>query len=183
MARLWARQDNAEADWTYIGLDEVGDALGLTGEPARPVAAAGGDAQWPAVLARRTGTDAGSQDEWFLFAAGRTRVWVNGDGLDLGVRALSDKDEIRVNGTTVWFSKDRQACIAPFPGIGRPCQCPRCSTEIQLGSAAVRCPGCSTYYHQDPDQEKPCWTYADGCGVCGRPTSLGDERVWTPEDL
>jgi len=182
MAQLWAHQDNAEAEWTCASLDEVGDALGLTGEPARPVAAVG-DAQWPATLVRRTGTGAGSQDEWFLFAAGRTRVWVNGDGLDLGVRALNDKDEIRVNGVTVWFSKDRQAGIAPFPGIGRRCVCPRCKTEIPLGSPAVQCPGCSTYHHQNPSEEKPCWTYAEGCSVCGRPTSLEDGCVWTPEDL
>ena len=183
MAQLWIRQNDAEPSaWAVVCLDDSGDTLCLTGEPHRPVVTgAGGEAQWPAYVVRHADRDASGQDGWLLFASGQMRVSINGDRLDLGVRALRDKDEIRVNEATMLFSNDQLARVLPFPGIGRPCQCPRCQSEVELGSPAVRCPVCGIYYHQSGDT--PCWTYAEKCAVCDRPTSLEDRCLWTPEGL
>jgi hypothetical protein len=163
-------------------LDDAKDALCLTGEPHRPVVTgADAEAQWPAYVVRHAHKNASGQDGWLLLTSGQIRVSINGDRLDLGIRALRDKDEIRANESTMLFSNDQLARVLLFPGIGRPCKCPRCQLEIEIGSPAVRCPSCGIYHHQSEDS--PCWTYAEKCTICGRSTSLGEGSLWTPEGL
>jgi len=100
------------------------------------------------------------------------------------MRVLEDKDEIRTAGAgSLIFSTERRACVEPFPGMDRPAMCPRCGTEIEVNTPAVRCPGCGVWHHQNIDNELPCWTYAETCATCDQPTDLGTDFRWTPEGL
>jgi hypothetical protein len=112
---------------------------------------------------------------------GPPAVSVNGSRLDLGIRVLRDRDELRAGGGRVFFSTETLAVVVPFPGAGKPTFCPRCKLEIALGSPVVRCPGCGVYHHQS--EEFPCWVYAPRCALCDHPTALDAGYRWVPEDL
>jgi hypothetical protein len=74
-------------------------------------------------------------------------------------------DEIRTHDGATWrFSNDACAEAAPFPGADHPARCGRCTTEIEVGTPAVRCPTCKRYHHERADL--PCWSSVAFCGVC-----------------
>ena len=100
----------------------------------------------------------------------------------LGIVALSDRDEIRpADGLPLFFSTETLARVEPFPASGARGFCPRCKQHIEPGTPAVRCPGCSLWYHMS--DEFPCWTYAPQCSACPQETALDADFRWTPEDL
>ena len=182
MPQLWIQQNDQEPPWAVVPLDEEEDVHYLTGDSQRPVVSGvREEPECPAYVIRHP--DPGGQESWLLFAAsGQTHVSVNGVSVELGVRSLTDKDEIQAGECVMFFSMERLARMSTFPGIGKPCKCPRCQSEIHPGSPAVQCPGCSVWHHQS--EESPCWTYAEKCAAfCDQPTSLEGSFQWAPEAL
>jgi hypothetical protein len=104
------------------------------------------------------------------------RVFVNGVPA-LPLRVLQDRDEIRVDDQSMYFSTDGPADVVPF--FGAPTvRCGRCQGPMQMGELAVQCPRCRTWHHQAPDLS--CWSYGPQCPGCGRPTT---GAAWQPEPL
>jgi hypothetical protein len=119
---------------------------------------------------------------WFAVADEGAEIVVNGLPLRLGVRALSDRDEIRVAGAgTVFFSTETLARPVPFPGGPHPVSCARCHQDITPGVAAVRCPRCGVWHHECDALH--CWTYESHCQLCAQPSALDAGFGWSPEDL
>jgi hypothetical protein len=177
MAHLWIREPASE--WSILSLVEDSYALDVVPPQAfsaRP-ALASGSAQ--ALLVRSAAEEA---EAWFVVAPGHGETHVNGLPLVLGVRALSDRDEIRLAGTDpVFFSTETLAVVGPFPGSPQPVICPRCALPIETGGAAVRCPRCGMWHHES--DERRCWTYARTCYACPQPTALDAGYSWSPEEL
>ena len=112
-------------------------------------------------------------DTWVLIANPECRTLVNGRVSHTGLRVLRGGDEIRTHdGTTFVFSNERRVEIVPFPGADRPVRCGRCTTELEAGSPAVRCPGCSSWYHEHGDFN--CWSSVPFCQVCGHRAPADD---------
>ncbi len=173
MPHLW-REDRSletgEPEWVVQPLDD---------EAAVPLGALSAADTGAAALLLRSRTDQG--ELWLAMSATPAGVALNGAPLLTGIRALVDRDEIRVAGLgRVFFSTERLACVAPFPGADTPTFCPRCKQAIAAGSPAVRCPACQRLYHQSG--EYPCWTYAATC-LCGHSTALDAGFRWTPNGL
>ncbi len=125
-------------------------------------------------------SDRDGAESWFVLAPSASQLWVNGRQAHLGIRVLSDRDEIRLaNGPRFYFSTERLAQVVPFPGADHEILCARCKMPIELGSAAVSCPACSKWCHARPDL--PCWSYKESpvCPQCGRPTNQA-EFQWSP---
>lgn len=118
---------------------------------------------------------------WTLVAEQSKPVFVNGERVALGIRALEDRDEIRLGATRpFYFSTERQACVESFSG-GNRIFCARCKLELEEGTRAVRCPACGIWHHQS--DELPCWTYSETCTLCPQPTEIGAGFQWSPEGL
>ena len=182
MAQLWVLQDDQERPWAVVPLDGSADVHYLTGDPQQPVVSDTHDeSRWPAYVIWHSGS--GGQDKWMLFASGhQARVSVNGASLGIAMRCLTDKDEIHVGDSIMFFSTEQLARVSSFPGIGKPAKCPRCKLEIRPGTPAVKCPNCGVWHHQSEDS--PCWTYAEKCAAfCDQPTSLEGSFRWVPEVL
>ena len=179
MPQLYVQQESQEPPFDVIPLDGGADVYYLSGDPLRPVVSSPREsAGCPAYVIRHSGP--GGLDRWLLFASGETPVTINGVSLDLGMRRLGDKDEIRVGPSAMFFSAERVAVVVPFPGIGKKCICPRCKQEIVVGTPAVQCPGCRAWHHQS--EELPCWTYAPTCAAhCGQATAMDGALQWVPE--
>jgi len=125
-----------------------------------------------------------SVEHWFLLVPPQGRLWVNGQPASLGVRALADRDEIRLrHGQRLYFSIERLPQIAPFPGAEREVPCGRCRKPIKEGTSAVLCPGCGTWCHQT--EELPCWRYKDSshCPVCNQSNGVEVDYRWSPVGL
>ncbi len=106
-------------------------------------------------------------DTWVLIASAAVRTLVNGRVSRTGLHVLRSGDEIRTHdGATFVFSISQRAETVPFPGADRPVRCGRCTTELEAGAPAVRCPGCSSWYHEHGDFN--CWSSVPFCQVCGR---------------
>lgn len=180
MTQIWITQQDPKYPWAAVSLDDCGEVFFLTGDPDQPVVAgASNGAQGAAYVIRHPNSD--GRDRWMLFASCQMRVSVNGLILEIGMRTLRDKDEIRVGETVMFFSTEQIAQVLPFPGIGKPCKCPRCQSEILVGTPAVRCPHCGVWHHQS--EESPCWTYAEKCAAfCDQSTALDSGLQWVPED-
>jgi hypothetical protein len=133
----------------------------------------------PARIARQGAPDDGA---WVVL--GPSSVRVNGAPLDLGIRVLADRDELRVGGARVFFSTETRAAIEPYPGSERTVLCPRCKLQMMAGTPAVRCPKCHVWHHQSAEPDGlPCWTYTEHCAAdCDQPTALDAGFRWTPED-
>ena len=181
MPQIWIQQEGQEPPWAIVPLSGPQDVYHLTGDPQRPVVGGSREGEnWPAYFIRHPGP--GGTDLWVLFSSGQSRVAVNGVGLEIGMRALRDKDEIHVGECVLFFSTEQVAQIVPFPGGGKPCKCARCSLEIAPGTPAVACPRCGAWHHQS--QELPCWTYAPMCAALGdQSTTLDGAFRWAPEVL
>jgi hypothetical protein len=121
-----------------------------------------------------------------LLAPPRAAVHVNGLPVIGGLRVLEHRDEILVEESRFYFSAESRPFVTPFQldnGSRRP-TCPVCRGPLRDGETAVRCPGCSRWFHQlevkDGQRGRTCWTYAATCRFCQHPTSLSGEPTWTP---
>jgi hypothetical protein len=121
----------------------------------------------------------GEPESWV--AIGSPALHVNGVALDVGIRVLRDRDEVRVGDARAYFSAEALPVVVAFPGAERPVFCPRCQQEIAPQSAAVRCPSCGVWHHQA--DELPCWTYDAKCALCDQPTALDGGLRWSPEEV
>src|SRR5437867_11420705 len=174
MSHLWLRI--ASADWRVLPLEA--DAYALDSLPPRPLSsrASAEDAQdgltpegathtpadgsLPPALLLRSGS--GETESWFAIARGAGALVMNGLPLRLAVRALSDRDEIRVPGVgAMFFSTETLARPVPYPGGDEAVPCLRCRQDLGAGVTAVRCPGCGAWYHES--DQLHCWTYVHHC--------------------
>jgi hypothetical protein len=156
-------------EWSIISLTE--DALSIAGtDPFLP----------PGVVLRRAGTEAAG---WMLLAPPDVSPRVNGVPVQLGIRALRDRDEIQLPGLPpTFFSTEKLVSVEPYTGpVGG--QCPRCTKAIDTGSAAVRCGACGTWYHQS--EARACFTYGESpiCVSCAHDAVVSGEFSWTPEEV
>ena len=185
MPNLWLASTDG-ADWDVAPL--VGNAYGLSAGGISAVGDLGGDKPFAgqSVALVRHGNN--SPEQWSLLARNGTNVRVNGSPVVLGIRVLSDRDEITVRADApagslrCFYSAERLAEVVAFPGGGT-VRCPRCKQPIRQGQMAVQCPSadCGAWHHQSP--ELPCWTYSVSCALCPQPTELGGGFRWTPEEL
>ena len=175
MAHLWLRDETAE--WMVLPLGA--EAFDLSVSPPRPtrlpLGSEGADSR--VLLVRMQ-----EAREWVLLSGPKCRVRVNGFTICSGIRVLSDRDEIRIDGFgAFFFSTERLAVIEPLPKTERPVFCPRCKQEIREETPAVQCPQCKVWHHQSP--ELPCWTYAPTCALDDQATDLDADYRWTPTEL
>ena len=164
MAHLWVSKMN---EWKTRELS--GDSFQL------PAAGAGAGA-----LLRRAANGA-PEGGWLLLASPGMPVLVNGAPVQLGIRALRDRDEIRPAGAApMFFSTEQLMAIEPFTGLPEG-KCPRCTRTIEPQSPAVRCAGCKTWYHST--EARSCFCYGEGpiCVVCGADAVVSGDYAWTPE--
>ena len=176
MAHLWVRDQ--EHEWAVLSLES--DAYTLTAELPAPVAKPRRDgAVLSDVLLLKSG--AALSSTWVLISSSNARVSINGMPLTIGIRALADRDEIRIGGRALYFSSEGLARVEEFPGADRALFCPRCKQEIEKGKTAVKCPACDRWHHQI--DELNCWTYAETCALCNQETDLNAGFKWTPEEL
>jgi len=176
MAHLWVR-DETES-WAVLPLEH--DAFSLHGESPQPIARRLGEGEGLSeVLLIRT--DSGQAHSWVLIANATAGVSVNGIPLVAGIRVVSDRDQIRMQGAReFYFSTETLARIDEFSGGEQAIFCPRCKQEIESGTSAVKCPACGVWHHETG--ELNCWTYAEVCALCAQPTDLSSGFRWTPEE-
>ena len=122
---------------------------------------------------------AGAREAWVLIASPAAWVRVNGQPIALGIRSLRHRDSIEVGSSRFYFSAEKLATVAPFPGAEGAVMCPRCRKEIVKATPAVRCPGCGTFHHQRAD--RGCWTYSPKCQLCDTETALDAGLRWQPD--
>ena len=157
---------------------EKWDVLPLDGAQAAPLTE-GDDAAALLLCSRGRQRDG---ERWLLLSSEPGRVAVNGMPLHVGIRALSDRDEIAQRGMErVYFSVEKLARVEPCAAAVTDLRCARCRTSVEPGGPAVVCPGCGLIHHETPD--KPCWTYVATCASCDQPTALDGCFRWTPEGL
>jgi len=121
-------------------------------------------------------------ESWILLCGARKQVSVNGLPVMAGIRVLSDRDEIRIEGAgTLFFSSENLARVETFPGGDSIVHCARCTREVDAGTPAVSCPSCALIYHEQEGSR--CWSYDGSCANCPHPTSLDARYSWTPENL
>jgi hypothetical protein len=178
MAYLWLMDKDA---WAVLPLD--GDAFAVVGGRVRRVSDLSSLMDEGSALGFRRQSDA-SGSLWTMMAGREARVSVNGVPVGLGLAVLNDRDELRLPGhPPLFFSTEVLARVEPFPESGLSGLCPRCKQPIACGSAAVRCPCCSLWYHESDSERLPCWTYAPQCAACSQATALDSRFRWTPEGL
>jgi hypothetical protein len=175
MAHLWIRDDTGE--WVALILEA--SLFQLNGAMPKRLGMAADVDRTKALL---MSTTEGSVHRWVLVAGQKATLRVNGLLPSSGIRVLSDRDQIQLNGNTLFFSTESLATVVPFPGTGRMLICPRCQEEILKDTPAVRCPNpqCGVWYHQRED--RPCWTYAP-CSLCENPGDLDAGCRWSPEEV
>jgi hypothetical protein len=129
----------------------------------------------------------GAESVVALLAHPRAHLRVNGLPVVGGLHLLEHRDELLVEGERYFFSAESRPTIRVFSleeGARRP-TCPVCRGALRDGERAVRCPGCSRWFHQieaaEGQRGRMCWTYAPTCRFCQHPTSLTGESAWRPE--
>ena len=180
MLQFWVQAPRV--GWAVTPLEGPALALAPTLAPVepRPDSAALRDA--PAVLVRFERSEA--ESGCALLVRPTVQVRVNGTLVRSGLRILRDGDSIRADGLgVVYFSTECLARVEPFPGADEPVCCPRCLREIEPPQAAVRCPQCQVWHHQDEAAKRICWTYAERCSLCDQLTDLNAGYRWTPGAL
>lgn len=177
MAHLWMRSNT---DWILAPL--AGKGAVLTGDSEQPIRARRSRGARTRDKAPRIVPDDGADAETWLLIAD-DRVGVNGTPLSLGIRALRDRDEIRVPGMpALFFSGECLAVVTAMPKTDPVANCPRCVQPIRADTPAVQCPQCRVWHHES--EEYPCWTYGAKCAAnCDQPTNLEAGYRWTPEEL
>jgi Zn finger protein HypA/HybF involved in hydrogenase expression len=175
MAHLWFRDD--DNIWVVMPLN--GRPVDVSVYPPRVMQEdfrLGRGA--PAVLIRSSAGD----PVWALVATGDADVRVNGFAPIAGLRVIQDRDEIRTAlSEPLFFSTETLARVEEFAATERAIFCGRCRLPIQDKQMAVRCPKCGIWYHQMPEENSPCWTYAPNCGFCTQSTALDEGFNWVPE--
>ena len=134
-------------------------------------------------------------NEWAAVAGPSQDLRVNGQASALGLRVLSDRDELSASAapgeSAHWyFSSEEVVAVTAFPGSEHLTRCPRCKKAVEAGMPAVRCPNpqCGAWHHQisaghPTHGERECWTYAPKCALCSQTTALDAGFRWTPEEL
>ncbi|MBD3162962.1 MAG: hypothetical protein GF346_11135 [Candidatus Eisenbacteria bacterium] len=159
MAMLWTRDE--DGSWRSCALE--GDPVRLADALLAPMHALG-------------------REDWVLIESGEDRVRIDGLPLPGGVRVLSDRSEIRLDGgIRMYYSTASIPRMEPFPAGVKRLDCPRCRKPIRAGAEAVRCPSCGVWHHQT--DEFPCWSYSTECASCAAATALDGGACWTPEGL
>jgi hypothetical protein len=133
-------------------------------------------------LAKRV--DPNGFEHWTLLSPKHRTTRVNGTPVTAAVRVLKDQDAIAVTGgETLFFSAEKVVQILPYTGNDESICCIRCKLPLRPGTPTVRCPNpeCGFVHHETND--RPCWTYAEGCAACGYPTDLEAGLQWSPEEL
>ena len=172
MAHLWIEEKSA---WAVAPLEGIRFALASRAD--KPLVRVQSAADILLLHAQKL------RDEgWLLITAANRNVRVNGTRV-LGLRRLHDRDEIRVpRGGRFFFTTERLAHAAPFPGAEHDILCPRCKKPVNKGDPAVRCPTCDLWHHEsDAEGATACWTFADRCAGCDHPTELPASFRWTPD--
>jgi hypothetical protein len=169
MASLWTL--NSSGELVEQLLDAAGRGDGLD-HAARPVRVSDGLSIVPATAPGGV---------WVLIAGTGVRVTVNSAVLPAGIRVLDSRDEIRSGSFAAVFADERVAQVEAFPEAPRPVCCARCACAIDVGSPALRCPACGSWYHQQEPGDYPCWSAVPFCQVCGCATTTGG-AAWTPEE-
>ena len=168
MAVLWIQDERQ--NWMPHPLGEQAFELAPEMRPEPPALAGG--AAFLAPLDKKS---------WLLLCG--LQVAVNGDPVVLGIRALQDRDTIRVaQSGPVIFSLETLPQVVAYPATLKPVSCARCGEPVAPGDLAVQCPHCATWYHQKTEHEYQCWTYAAQC-TCGHATALDGSYNWSPEGL
>ena len=141
------------------------------------LAAAGWDA--PGVHVRRALTATG--ETWVVIAETGAAVLVNGEPVRIGLRVLTNRDDLRTgDGTRAVFSDECRATEVPFPSGLAAVRCARCTGDLAPGEPAVQCPGCRCWYHEHGDFV--CWSSIPFCQSCGRTTGVVADDAWVPEE-
>lgn len=181
MAHLWVRQPDQANHWNIVRLAFAGRGYALV-DDAMPVRHRNGKTDLPLIV-----PDCGDRQRelWVLIAGHETGLRINGQLLSgTGIHVLADRDEIVLgNSTRLFFGAEELAAVTPFSAAGaaEPSMCPRCKKAIAEGAAAVRCPQCRVWYHQESDRN--CWTYDEVCVMCRHTTALDAGFSWTPQNL
>lgn len=194
MAQVWSelrRGEGGRGQWGVVSLDGAAGGLALTGDPTRPLSHMANEAgPRGAYILRHDGRS--GKARWMLYVGASAAVTVNGRAVDLGMRALRDRDEIALpRACHLVFTADSMPRIQPFGGLGHQVACPRCTRPITIGTPAVQCPTCGVWHHEylaadvdGEDEDRQCWTYGPTCGAgCTQGTALDAGPAWTPEDL
>jgi len=177
MAHLWLTTEAQQ--WAVLPLEAAAFTLATNPPRQVPVPVADGYASSNVLLVR---TSPAEGPTWVLIAAPGSGVCVNGLPLAIGLRVVSDRDEIRIPGVgALYFSTERLARVEQCPGSDKSLVCPRCKQGIERGAAAVMCPCCGVWHHQT--DELNCWTYSEVCALCDHATDLKAGFQWTPEEL
>lgn len=121
---------------------------------------------------------------WILLAAPGSRVSLNGENLETGIRILADRDAICVPPCrAMYFSTERRTQVEEYTGIEQ-AFCPRCKLEIKPHDLTVCCPRCLVFHHHKEQDGESCWTYTETCALCDQPTELNSPAFnWTPGEL
>jgi hypothetical protein len=121
---------------------------------------------------------------WILFSAPESRVSINDEAFNTGMRILADRDAITVAPhRSMYISMERHPEIETFGGTDA-AFCPRCKLEIQQDDQVVCCPQCLVFHHHKEQVGESCWEYAETCTLCNQPTELNSSSFnWTPEEL
>lgn len=177
MAHLWLKNESEQ--WAVLPLEA--NAFLLTTNPPRPLPCTSDtDESVSRIVLLRDRRE--GKDSWVLISGVERDVRINGMSLALGVRVVSDKDEIFVEGVgSLYFSTESLAHVESFKGALQMLYCPRCKQEVKAETPAVKCPQCGVWYHQS--EELPCWAYAETCALCPQLTDLDAGYRWTPEGL
>ena len=150
-----------------LSLDPVGFVPGEVERPASPNSL---------VLMRVDG-----ERRWAGLIPEGMRLLHNGQRAAAGLRILAHRDALAIpGGRAVFFSTEETARVELFEGSGE-VTCPRCRAAVHAGDPAVRCPDCGVVHHQG--DERDCWTYAETCALCSRPSAMDSGLRWTPEAL
>jgi len=179
MAHFWLRDD--DGDWAVLLLESgIWDLAADTPRRLRGKRSRSRSGGTALLLSSGSGTEAEATC-WMVLTSSGSNLRINGRLVSVGICALEDRDEIRIEDRTLYFSTECLAETGPFLAGANPLFCPRCKQALEDEAPAVRCPGCGVWHHQS--DELPCWSYASTCALCEQPTDLEAGYRWAPEEL
>ena len=183
MAHLWVRDSRADERWAIAPLESA--AFTLVADPPYVVPRVPEDDEIGLMKAMPEYGAGDGKAQWVVLVGSPTRVRVNGLAVGGGIRALADRDEIRGPGLgRYFFSTEQLASVEALPAgpVGDDgLFCPRCKLSIDISTAAVCCPVCGVWHHENDD--RLCWSYSDACAVCRHDTARDRGYRWSPEEL
>ena len=183
MSVLWT-QDDENRKWTPTALEADAYALLADGVCSLTGRDAGREETEAQTILVRMASE--SDEKFVLLCPVGFAIRVNGSSLPLGVRVLRDHDLVEITGRPTQtfravFSNERKAKVVAFAEAHSP-NCPRCKQPIDRHDPAAQCvnPNCGAWFHAS--EQLPCFDYAP-CSLCGWPTTLGGDFLWTPNGL